>query len=116
MPPHWCVEATINAPPRSHLEHNDGRFSIAGKIASSVLTLPAPFQPHLVFSPGSGIRRRAVQDGLFILQVVGRTVSAASTRVMFVQPQPVLSSSNFSVALSGPKLAMYMGWKNWWSP
>src|SRR4029077_961096 len=44
MPPHWCVEATINAAPRSHLEHNDGRFSIAGKIASSVLTLPAPFQ------------------------------------------------------------------------
>ena len=55
------------------------------------------------------------QDGRLNLQVVGSTVSLAFTVPMSFQPQPVFSSSNFAPGSSGPKLAMYMSWKNWWS-
>ena len=62
-----------------------------------------------------GAIRVIIQDGRLNLQVVGSTVSLAFTVPMSFQPQPVFSSSNFAPGSSGPKLAMYMSWKNWWS-
>src|SRR5262249_23622273 len=55
------------------------------------------------------------QLGRFILQVVGTMVFCVSTLPITFQPQPVFSSSNGWSLASGPRLAMYIGWKNWWS-
>src|SRR3954470_17134605 len=56
--------------------------------------------------------RRKDQLGRSILQVVGKTVSGASTFPTPFQPQPVFSSSNGSLFLSSPNDEMYIGWKN----
>jgi hypothetical protein len=47
--------------------------------------------------------------GRFILQTVGKIVSAVSTLATWRQPHPVFSSSNGSLALRSPNDRMYMG-------
>jgi len=86
---------------------NKTPFSVDMTISSST-TLALPHKVKVAYTPAIDRRTQPRRSpyGRVILQVVGRTVWAVSIFATSFQPQPVFSSSNFSLFFSSPNCEM----------